>query len=138
MNPLRAVLRSVFPARMRSGLIGGFAKLNCWYAKGIAVLSFVRNMEITDIGILMGVAKYLFGDALSSWQIVGIGAGYWTLNTLVNLCVGWFWEHHSGWEIEARVVSKRITPQRTILVDPETGQAYGLKEMKEACHGRND
>lgn len=132
----RSFARRVFPAHSRSALIHSFSKLNIWYGKGIQVLAFIRNVEITDIGILMAIAKYFFGDSISNSTIVIVGAGYWVLNTIVNLCVGWFWEHHSGWEIEARVRAKRVDAQRTVLVDPESGIPYGLKEIKGAGDGK--
>lgn len=86
-------------------------------------------MQITDLGILMAVAKYLFGDHLSTGLILMIGAGYWILNVVVNASVGWFWERNNGWEIEAQVFGKRCQPGRTILVSPE-GKPYDARELK--------
>jgi hypothetical protein len=133
---LRSWGQTVFPADKRSGLIASFSKLNVWYGKGIQVLAFIRNVEITDIGILMAIGKYFFGDSISNTTIIMIGAGYWVLNTIVNLSVGWFWEHHEGWQIEAQVRGKRVDATRAILVDPDSGKAYGIEELREAINGK--
>lgn len=132
----KSFVAKIFPAHARSSAIKGFSKLNVWYGKGIQVLAFIRNVEITDIGILMAIAKYFFGDSLSNGTIIMIGGGYWVLNTVINLSVGWFWEHHKGWEIEARVRAKRVDAQRTVLVDPDTGEPYGLNRLGRMINGK--
>lgn len=114
----------------RGRLINALSQYRAYYDKGIAVLAIIRNMEITDIGILMAVAKYLFGDHISTVTIIIIGGCYWVINVAVNLSVGWFWEKNNGWEIEAQVFGKRVAPGRTVLVDPE-GKPYGPKEMRD-------
>lgn len=111
----------------RGRLINGLSTYRTWYDKGISVLAVIRNMQITDLGILMGVAKYLFGDQLSTKLILLIGAGYWIMNVIVNTAVGWFWERNNGWEIEAQVFAHRTQPSRTILVNPD-GKAYDARE----------
>ena len=108
-------------------LINTLSTYRTWYDKGVAVLAVIRNMELSDLGILMAVAKYLFGDHLSTGTIIVIGACYWVLNVLVNLCVGWFWERNDGWRIEAQVFSQRVQPSRTVLVSPD-GKPYDARE----------
>ncbi len=93
-------------------------------------MSVIRNMEITDLGIFMAVAKYLFGDHISTQTILVVGLSYWILNTLWNTCVGWFWEKNDGWRIEAEVFGKRTQPGRTILVCPD-GEPYDARNHKE-------
>lgn len=114
-------------------LINAFSRYQTWYNKGISVLAVVRNMELSDLGILMAVAKYLFGDHISTSTILILGVCYWIFNALVNICVGRFWENNNGWQIEAQVFGKRISPGRMILVDPD-GNPYDAREVK---HGQN-
>lgn len=112
----------------RGKIINGISHYRAYYDKGIMVLSVLRNMQITDLGILMGVCKYLFGDHISTSTIIIIGAVYWVFNVIVNLSVGWFWEKNNGWEIEAQVFGKRTQPSRTVLVDPD-GKSYGPRDI---------
>lgn len=112
----------------RGKLINGLSRYRAYYDKGIAVLAILRNMQITDLGILMAVAKYLFGDHISTWTIIIIGCCYWVFNVCVNLSVGWFWERNNGWEIEAKVFGKRAAPSRSVLVNPD-GTPYGAKDI---------
>jgi len=129
----RRILRRALPARFRYGFIRKFERLNIYYAKGIAVLSFIRNIQVSDAAILVGVTKYLFGEQISNWWLIGIAIGYWVINTLVNTAVGWFWEHHRGWQIAAQERASRIEPTRTVLVDGQ-GEVYGPEEIgKEAA-----
>ena len=113
----------------KGNLINALSQYRAYYDKGIAVLAILRNMELTDLGIMMAAGKYLFGDHISTQTIVLIGIGYWILNVCVNLSVGWFWERNNGWEIEAKVFSKRVAPGRTILVCPD-GKPYDAREEK--------
>lgn len=114
----------------RGRLINGLSQYRAYYDKGISVLAVIRNMEITDLGILMAVAKYLFGDHIPTVWIIAFGVGYWIFNITVNLAVGWFWEANNGWKIEAQVFGKRASPGRTVLVDTD-GQPYGSKQIAE-------
>jgi len=86
-------------------------------------------MEIKDIGILMAVVKYMFGDVLSNSTIILLGCCYWVFNALVNTIVGMFWEKNDGWRIEAEVFGKRNAVGRTVLVSPE-GDSYDAREVK--------
>ena len=111
-------------------VIRGLSRYRTYYDKGIAVLAILRNMELTDLGIMMAAAKYLFGDHVSTGTILLIGCAYWIFNVCVNLSVGWFWERNDGWKIEAEVFGKRAQPGRTILVDPE-GEPYDARKMRD-------
>jgi len=113
----------------RGKLINAISQYRMYYDKGISVLAIIRNMEITDLGILMAVCKYLFGDHISTSTIIIIGACYWVINVCVNLSVGFFFEKNNGWEIEAEVFGKRVSPGRTILVNPD-GTPYGAEEIR--------
>lgn len=115
-------------------LINAMSRYRTWYDKGIAVLAILRNMELSDLGILMAAAKYLFGDHISTSTILILGGCYWIFNVLVNLCVGWFWEKNNGWEIEAQVFGKRVSPGRTILVSPD-GRPYDAREINNGKQG---
>lgn len=114
----------------RGRLINVMSQYRTYYDKGIAVLAILRNMELTDLGIMMAAAKYLFGDHISTLTILIIGGCYWILNVCVNLSVGWFWEKNNGWEIEAEVFGKRVSVGRTVLVDLK-GKPYDAREMKD-------
>ena len=116
----------------RGRIINGLSRYRAYYDKGIAVLAILRNMQITDLGILMATAKYLFGDHISTGTIILIGACYWVFNVIVNLSVGWFWERNDGWRIEAQVLGQRCQPGRTVLVSPE-GEAYDARRI---THGQ--
>lgn len=109
-------------------LIQALSKYRTWYDKGISVLAILRNMELSDLGILMAAAKYLFGDHLSTSTIVICGACYWVFNVCVNVAVGWFWEKNDGWRIEAAVFGQRTQCTRTVLVDPD-GNPYDAREV---------
>ena len=122
------LLGKLIPAHVRYAGIRSFAKWKVWYDKGIGVLSVIRNVQLMDLGIIMALAKYMFGDQLSNAQIIAIGASYWVLNTVVNTTVGWFWEHHQGWKIEAEVRAQRVDATRTVLVSP-SGDAYSLHDL---------
>lgn len=111
----------------RGNLINALSQYRAYYDKGIAVLAIIRNMELTDLGILMAAAKYLFGDHISTSTILILGVCYWVVNVCVNLAVGFFWEKNNGWEIEAQVFGQRISPTRTVLVSPE-GKAYDARQ----------
>lgn len=113
----------------KGNLINALSQYRAYYDKGIAVLAIIRNMQLTDLGILMAVCKYLFGDHISTLTIIIIGACYWIFNVFVNLSVGWFWEKNNGWEIEAQVFGQRASPGRTILVSPK-GIPYDARELK--------
>ena len=117
------------PLNWKGKVINALSQYRAYYDKGIAVLAIIRNMELTDIGILMGVAKYMFGDQISTATIVKIGLAYWVVNLFVNLSVGWFWEKNDGWELEAKIFGKRAAPGRTVLVCPE-GKPYDAREEK--------
>lgn len=114
----------------RGKLINALSRYRAYYDKGIAVLAILRNMELTDLGIMMAAAKYLFGDHISTLTIVILGGCYWVFNVCVNLCVGWFWEKNDGWKIEAEVFGKRVAPGRTVLVSPD-GLPYDAREIKD-------
>jgi len=118
----------LIPARARYKGIRIFSKWKVWYDKGIAVLSVIRNVQIMDLGVIMGVSKYLFGDQLSNWQIVSLGILYWILNTIINTLVGWFWEHHQGWQIESEIRAQRVDASRTVLVGLD-GKPYGAEDI---------
>jgi len=129
----------------RGMIIHLLSRYRAYYDKGIAVLAVIRNMELSDLGILMAAAKYLFGDHLSTGTIIFLGCCYWFFNVIVNLSVGWFWERNDGWRIEAQVFGQRCQPTRTVLVDPD-GRAYGARDIggevyghmvKAARHGRS-
>jgi len=107
------------------------SRYRTWYDKGIAVLAVLRNMQLTDIGILMAVAKYLVGDHIATSTIVWLGVCYWVFNICVNVFVGRFWEKHDGWRIEAEVFGSRTQPGRTVLVGPD-GISYGKDEVAQA------
>lgn len=109
-------------------LIQALSRYRTWYDKGISVLAILRNMELSDLGILMAAAKYLFGDHLSTSTIVLAGVCYWIFNVFVNVSVGWFWERNDGWRIEAEVFGKRTNTTRTVLVSPE-GLPYDAREI---------
>ena len=111
-------------------LINALSQYRAYYDKGISVLAIIRNMELTDLGILMAASKYLFGDHISTTTILILGACYWVVNVCVNLAVGFFWERNNGWELEAKILGKRVTPTRTVLVSPE-GKAYDAREVKD-------
>ena len=108
-------------------LIRVISTYRTWYDKGIQVLSVIRNMEVTDLGILMAVMKYLFGDHISTTAILLIGACYWIFNAVVNTVVGMFWERNNGWQIEAEVFGKRNSVSRTVLVSPD-GNPYDARD----------
>lgn len=110
-------------------LIQALSRYRTWYDKGISVLAILRNMELSDLGILMAAAKYLFGDHISTQTIVILGCCYWIFNVCVNCAVGWFWERNDGWRIEAEVFGKRTHTSRTILVSPE-GLPYDARAVK--------
>ncbi len=110
-------------------LIQALSRYRTWYDKGISVLAILRNMELSDLGILMAAAKYLFGDHLSTSTIVILGCCYWVFNVCVNVSVGWFWERNDGWRIEAEVFGKRTHTSRTILVSPE-GFPYDARQRE--------
>jgi|TARA_R100001530_G_scaffold135851_1_gene114184 hypothetical protein len=119
--------------------IKALSRYRTFYDKGIAVLAILRNMELSDLGIMMAASKYLFGDHIETSTIVILGVAYWVFNVCVNLTVGYFWEKNDGWRIEAQVFGKRCQPGRTVLVSPE-GEPYGPKEMRGGegeGHGSN-
>ena len=60
------------------------SKYRTWYDKGIAVLAVLRNMELSDLGILMAVTKYLFGNHISTSTIIIVGACYWIFNVFTQ------------------------------------------------------
>ena len=113
-------------------LINGLSRYRTWYDKGISVLAIIRNMELSDLGILMAVAKYMFGDHISTKTILILGGCYWVFNVCVNVLVGRFWENNDGWKIEAEVFGKRLQVGRTVLVSPE-GNPYDAREVN---HGK--
>ena len=116
-------------------LINAFSRYQTWYNKGITVLAVVRNMELSDLGILMAAGKYLFGDHISTMSIVIIGGCYWIFNAIVNITVGRFWERNNGWQIEAEVFGSRIAPGRTVLVSPD-GKPYDARELNHGKQSR--
>ena len=118
--------RAIRKRNWRGNLIAAISTYRAWYDKGIQVLSVVRNMEVTDLGILMAVMKYLFGDHISTLTILLIGVGYWVFNAAVNTVVGMFWERNDGWRIEAEVFGKRNSVTRTVLVSPD-GEPYDAR-----------
>ncbi len=109
-------------------LINALSQYRAYYDKGVSVLAIIRNMELTDLGILMAASKYLFGDHISTTTILILGACYWVVNVCINLSVGWFWERNNGWEIEAKIFGKRAAPGRTVLVCPE-GKPYDARNI---------
>ena len=76
----------------------------------------------------MAVAKYLFGDHISTLTIIILGVCYWIFNGVVNTLVGRFWELNDGWRIEAEVFGERSQPGRSVLVDTD-GTAYGCEKQ---------
>ena len=110
------------------------SRYRAYYDKGISVLAIIRNMELSDLGILMAATKYLFGEHISTSTIVILGIGYWIFNVCVNLSVGWFWEKNNGWKIEAEVFGQRCQPGRTVLVSPQ-GDPYDARRVKKIIKG---
>jgi len=102
------------------------------YDKGVGVLASLRVVALTDVAILMGVFKYIFGPDVSLWWVVGIGVVYYPIRTAFYLLIGKFWEDNNGFKIQAVVQGKRITPGRVMLVDLD-GNEYDLRN----CDVRN-
>jgi hypothetical protein len=119
----------VLPKRLnkKGKLIKVISTYRTWYKKGIEVMSVIRNMEMSDLAILMAATKYLFGEYIPTFVIVLLGVGYWVFNAILNCSVGWFWEKNDGWRIEAEVFGKRNAVSRTVLVSPE-GDSYDARE----------
>jgi len=107
-------------------LIHKFEYWKALYDKGVGVLASLRVVALTDVAILMGVFKYIFGPDVSLWWVVSIGIVYYPLRTAFYLLIGKFWEDNNGFEIQAKVQSKRATPGRVILVDTD-GREYDLR-----------
>ena len=114
---IRQKLREIIPKQKRRDLIQWFVRNNTWYSKGLQVLSSFRVVEITDIAILMGVLKYLFGDNLSIAWVAVCAFMYYPGRTLTYWFIGKFWESNDGWDIHTKFNASRVEPGRMVIVN---------------------
>ncbi len=137
MRKSRNWIRTKISKQRRAQGIEKFELWKAFYDKGVGVLASLRVVALTDVAILMGVFKYIFGPDVSLWWVVGIGVVYYPIRTAFYLFIGKFWEDNNGFKIQAEVQGKRAQPGRVMLVDTE-GNEYDLRNLtiKEVTNGR--
>lgn len=125
---LRAWIRKRVPKQRRRDLIVAFVHHKGWYDQGTRIMASLRLVEITDVAILMGIFKYLFGENLSMWWVGLFGVVYYAARTYAHWWLGRFWEHNKGWDIHATWNAKRVEPGRQVIVN--------VDELADAVAGR--